>query len=192
MPDPSTRTAGSPQLAFRQRGLLVAAILALVVGGLVGLAAVVFLEAISWVQLLALGTREEMVISGLVEQPWWRRLAGPLIGGVIVGGLMTVLYPTLSRPPGCGERDRSVRLAPGPDEFPRWDQGRFPQRNFAGFWRFGWSRRANGSLGRNHWRLGRASVGAGSSHSPDTAGLWCFSRRRGFVQRAARGRIFRA
>ncbi|MDG1415496.1 MAG: chloride channel protein [Alphaproteobacteria bacterium] len=100
MPDPSTRTAGSPQLAFRQRGLLVAAILALVVGGLVGLAAVVFLEAISWVQLLALGTREEMVISGLVEQPWWRRLAGPLIGGVIVGGLMTVLYPTLSRPPG--------------------------------------------------------------------------------------------
>lgn len=102
MPEPSTRTAVTPQLAFRQRGLLVATFLAVIVGALVGLAAVVFLEVISWVQFLALGTREEFLISGLNEDHWWRRLAAPIVGGVIIGGLMMVLYPTLPRPPGVG------------------------------------------------------------------------------------------
>ncbi|MGB1081002.1 MAG: hypothetical protein ACPG4D_00640, partial [Alphaproteobacteria bacterium] len=64
MADPSTRSTASPHLAFRQRGLVVAMGLAVVVGALVGLAAVVFLELIAWTQWLALGTREELLISG--------------------------------------------------------------------------------------------------------------------------------
>ncbi len=74
--------------------------LAVVVGALVGLAAVVFLELIAWTQWLALGTREELLISGLNKDHWWRRMAAPVVGGLIIGGLMLVLYPNLPRPPG--------------------------------------------------------------------------------------------
>lgn len=74
--------------------------LAVVVGALVGLAAVVFLELISWAQWLALGTREELLISGLNQDHWWRRMAAPVVGGLIIGGLMLVFYPNLPRPPG--------------------------------------------------------------------------------------------
>ncbi len=74
--------------------------LAVIVGGLVGLAAVVFLELIAWTQWLALGTREELLISGLNQDHWWRRMVAPVVGGIIVGGLMLVLYPGLPRPPG--------------------------------------------------------------------------------------------
>ena len=100
MADPSTRSTASPHLAFRQRGLVVAMGLAVVVGALVGLAAVVFLELIAWTQWLALGTREELLISGLNKDHWWRRMAAPVVGGLIIGGLMLVLYPSLPRPPG--------------------------------------------------------------------------------------------
>ena len=100
MADPSTRSTASPHLAFRQRGLVVAMGLAVVVGALVGLAAVVFLELIAWTQWLALGTREELLISGLNQDHWWRRMAAPVVGGLIIGGLMLVLYPSLPRPPG--------------------------------------------------------------------------------------------
>ena len=100
MADPSTRSTASPHLAFRQRGLVVAMGLAVVVGALVGLAAVVFLELIAWTQWLALGTREELLISGLNQDHWWRRMAAPVVGGLIIGGLMLVLYPNLPRPPG--------------------------------------------------------------------------------------------
>ncbi len=74
--------------------------LAVVVGALVGLAAVVFLELIAWTQWLALGTREELLISGLNQDHWWRRMAAPVVGGLIIGGLMLVFYPNLPRPPG--------------------------------------------------------------------------------------------
>ena len=74
--------------------------LAVVVGALVGLAAVVFLELIAWTQWLALGTREELLISGLNKDHWWRRMVAPVVGGLIIGGLMLVLYPSLPRPPG--------------------------------------------------------------------------------------------
>jgi CIC family chloride channel protein len=100
MADPSTRSTASPHLAFRQRGLVVAMGLAVVVGALVGLAAVIFLELIAWTQWLALGTREELLISGLNKDHWWRRMAAPVVGGLIIGGLMLVLYPSLPRPPG--------------------------------------------------------------------------------------------
>ncbi|MBL6772125.1 MAG: chloride channel protein [Alphaproteobacteria bacterium] len=100
MADPSTRSTASPHLAFRQRGLVVAMGLAVVVGALVGLAAVVFLELIAWTQWLALGTREELLISGLNQDHWWRRMAAPVVGGLIIGGLMLVFYPNLPRPPG--------------------------------------------------------------------------------------------
>ncbi len=100
MADPTTRSTASPHLAFRQRGLVTAMALAVIVGGLVGLAAVVFLELIAWTQWLALGTREELLISGLNQDHWWRRMVAPVVGGIIVGGLMLVLYPGLPRPPG--------------------------------------------------------------------------------------------
>ena len=74
--------------------------LAVVVGALVGLAAVVFLELIAWTQWLALGTREELLISGLNQDHWWRRMAATVVGGLIIGGLMLVFYPNLPRPPG--------------------------------------------------------------------------------------------
>ena len=74
--------------------------LAVVVGALVGLAAVVFLELIAWTQWLALGTREELLISGLNQDHWWRRMAAPVVGGLIIGGLMLVFYPNLPRPGG--------------------------------------------------------------------------------------------
>ena len=53
-----------------------------------------------WLQWLALGTREELLISGLNQDHWWRRMVAPVVGGIIVGGLMLVLYPGLPRPPG--------------------------------------------------------------------------------------------
>ena len=65
-----------------------------------GLAAVVVLELIAWTQWLALGTREELLISGLNQDHWWRRMAAPVVGGLIIGGLMLVFYPNLPRPPG--------------------------------------------------------------------------------------------
>lgn len=66
-------------------------LLALVLGFGVAVAAIVFRELIGIFQLPWLGTRAENVYSTARELPWYWIMAGPAIGGFVVGLLLTRL-----------------------------------------------------------------------------------------------------
>lgn len=66
-------------------------LLALIIGFGVAVAAILFREGIGFVQLLWLGTRSEHVYSAALTLPWYWVMAGPIIGGLIVGGLLPLL-----------------------------------------------------------------------------------------------------
>lgn len=59
--------------------------LALAAGLAVGAGAVVFRELIGLVQLLWLGDRSEKVATAAAQLPWYMILAGPTVGGLVVG-----------------------------------------------------------------------------------------------------------
>lgn len=77
---------------FRNEQLVMAA-LALVVGGAAGAGTVVLRESIGYVQLLFLGFSEEQVVTLSAEQPWWRILIAPVLGGLAVGLLLKYFMP---------------------------------------------------------------------------------------------------
>lgn len=68
-------------------------ILAVVIGVLVGAAAVLFRTMIGVVQLPWLFTMSEHVVTAAREQPWWAVFLAPVIGGLIVGWLIHNVMP---------------------------------------------------------------------------------------------------
>ena len=69
------------------------AALALVVGGAAGAGTVVLRESIGYVQFLFLGFPEEQVVTLTAEQPWWRVLVAPVLGGLAVGLFLKYFMP---------------------------------------------------------------------------------------------------
>ncbi|MDN2567527.1 chloride channel protein [Aquibium sp. A9E412] len=63
-------------------------LLSLLVGLAVAVAAILFREGIGLVQLLWLGTRSERVFSTAQHLPWYWVMAGPTLGGLVVGLLL--------------------------------------------------------------------------------------------------------
>ncbi|MBA5777784.1 chloride channel protein [Stappia sp. F7233] len=59
--------------------------LAVLIGVLVALAAILFRIGIGLVQLPWLGTMSEQIVSAASSQPWWIILLAPAVGGLIVG-----------------------------------------------------------------------------------------------------------
>jgi len=71
---------------------LVFFLLAALVGMVVSLATVVLIEAIAFVQLLGYGARSEAQFASIAaEQPWWKLMLVPLVGGLIVGLIINLL-----------------------------------------------------------------------------------------------------
>ena len=68
-------------------------LLAPVIGVVVGLLSVGFIHAIDLAQQLWLGVSGEFLASGLEKQPFWRRLIGPVAGGLTVGLLLMLFFP---------------------------------------------------------------------------------------------------
>ncbi|WP_274424585.1 chloride channel protein [Chelativorans sp. YIM 93263] len=65
--------------------------LALLLGFGVAVAAIIFRELIGLFQLFWLGTRSEQVYSTAMDLPWYWVMAGPILGGLAVGLLLTQL-----------------------------------------------------------------------------------------------------
>lgn len=66
-------------------------LLSLIIGIAVAAAAIVFRELIGIFQLPWLGTHSERVFSTALELPWYWIMAGPTLGGLVVGLLLTRL-----------------------------------------------------------------------------------------------------
>ena len=66
---------------------------ALVIGSVVSIAAILFREAIGLVQWTWLYDRTENVVSAAQDTPWYIILFAPVIGGVIVGWILTNFLP---------------------------------------------------------------------------------------------------
>lgn len=90
-----------------------------VIGALVGLLAVGFIEGIFLAQKLFLGVGHEFLATGLLDQPLWRRLGGPILGGLVVGLLLWKFFPTSPRPPGIAQVIEASALRGGHMNF--WD-----------------------------------------------------------------------
>ncbi|MCT8996898.1 chloride channel protein [Chelativorans intermedius] len=77
--------------AFLETRQPLAWLLALVLGVAVAAAAILFRELIGIFQLPWLGTRSERVYSTAATLPWYWVMAGPVVGGLLVGLLLTRL-----------------------------------------------------------------------------------------------------
>jgi len=71
---------------------LVFFLLAALIGMVVSLATVLLIEAISFVQLIGYGARSESQFASIAaQQPWWRLMLVPLVGGLMVGIIINLL-----------------------------------------------------------------------------------------------------
>ncbi len=78
---------------YRSSRLHVVWLLALIVGVLVAIAAIIFRTLIGLFQLPWLGTATELTMEAAAAQPWWVILAAPTIGGLIVGWILQKFHP---------------------------------------------------------------------------------------------------
>ena len=92
-------------------------LLAPVIGVVVGLLSVGFIHAIDLAQQLWLGVSGEFLASGLEKQPFWRRLIGPVAGGLTVGLLLMLFFPGQPRPPGIAQVIEASALRGGAMNF---------------------------------------------------------------------------
>ena len=92
-------------------------LLAPLIGVVVGLLSVGFLYAIDYAQQLWLGVSGEFLVSGLKEQPLWRRLIGPVAGGLTVGLLLMYFFPSQPRPPGIAQVIEASAIRGGAMDF---------------------------------------------------------------------------
>ncbi len=88
---------------------------AVVIGLLVGYAAVGFRRLIGVIQQLVFGI-PEFTLEGLAGIPWWLRLLGPALGGLLVGWLVTRIAPEV-RGSGVPEVMESVARRGGAVRF---------------------------------------------------------------------------
>ena len=71
---------------------LVFFLLAALIGIAVSFATVLLIEAISFVQLIGYGARSESQFASIAaQQPWWRLMLVPLVGGLMVGIIINLL-----------------------------------------------------------------------------------------------------
>ncbi|MEM9223567.1 MAG: chloride channel protein, partial [Pseudomonadota bacterium] len=77
-------------------------LVALLIGGAIGAAAVAFRRGIDAFQWLWLGVTTERIIAFVSAQPWWVVLAAPTAGGLVVG-LMNQFVLTGKRPAGVAD-----------------------------------------------------------------------------------------
>ncbi len=75
---------------FSRQKLLTVSGAAVFVGIAVGLAALGFRLAIEEVQFSLLGSRSQDLSTALKELPWWRIMAAPVIGGLLVGAILQI------------------------------------------------------------------------------------------------------
>ncbi|MEL6921852.1 MAG: chloride channel protein, partial [Pseudomonadota bacterium] len=73
---------------FMESGALKIWILSLFIGAIVGIAAIVFREAIGLVQYWWLRNTTENTLTAAQNVAWYWILAAPVVGGVIVGQLL--------------------------------------------------------------------------------------------------------
>jgi len=78
---------------FRSTRLPLVWLLAIVIGVLTAIAAILFRVAIGAVQWLWLGTAEETVITAAAGVPWWVILLAPATGGLFVGLYLQAIQP---------------------------------------------------------------------------------------------------
>lgn len=67
--------------------------LAVVVGGLGGLAAIAFRELVRLVQWIGYGIPDDTMITDAASLPWWQLLLVPAAGGLVVGLMVRFLMP---------------------------------------------------------------------------------------------------
>lgn len=96
------------------------ALLALLVGGLAGYAAVGFRLLIGWIQYLFYGEAAEKLYSAAQALPWWQVLLAPAACGLLVGLFIRYLMPN-GRPQGVADVIESAAL----------HEGRMPLRHVA-------------------------------------------------------------
>ena len=96
------------------------ALLALLVGGLAGYAAVGFRLLIGWIQFLFYGESAEKLFSAAQALPWWQVLLAPAACGLLVGLFIRYLMPD-GRPQGVADVIESAAL----------HEGRMPLRHVA-------------------------------------------------------------
>jgi len=77
-------------------------ILAVIIGLLVGISAIVFREAISAIQFFGFGVAGERIQASIAELPWWRVLLVTVGGGLVVGLIVRYLMPS-GRPEGVAD-----------------------------------------------------------------------------------------
>ena len=77
--------------AFLEARLPLVWLLSLLLGLAVAIAAIAFRELIGFFQLFWLGTRSERVFTAALALPWYWIMAGPVVGGLLVGILLTRL-----------------------------------------------------------------------------------------------------
>ncbi|MEP3427197.1 MAG: chloride channel protein [Roseibium sp.] len=78
---------------YRANRLHVVWLLAIIVGGLVAVAAITFRTAIGLIQWPWLRTTTELTIQAATQQPWWVILCAPAVGGLIVGWILHKFHP---------------------------------------------------------------------------------------------------
>ncbi|MXY41506.1 MAG: chloride channel protein [Rhodospirillaceae bacterium] len=88
------------------------ALLALLVGGLAGYAAVGFRLLIGWIQFLFYGESAEKLFSAAQGLPWWQVLLAPAACGLLVGLFIRYLMPN-GRPQGVADVIESAALHEG-------------------------------------------------------------------------------
>ena len=88
------------------------ALLALLVGGLAGYAAVGFRMLIGWIQYLFYGESAEKLFSAAQALPWWQVLLAPAACGLLVGLFIRYLMPN-GRPQGVADVIESAALHEG-------------------------------------------------------------------------------
>ena len=97
---------------FGKNDQVILSVMALLLGAMAGALAILFRLAIDGVQILALGFPGEQLITLLREEPWWRMLLAPTVGGLLIG-LFVHFYMPGRRPQGVAQVIQASALRGG-------------------------------------------------------------------------------
>jgi CIC family chloride channel protein len=97
---------------FGKNDQVILSVMALLLGTGAGALAILFRLAIDGVQILALGFPGEQLITRLAEEPWWRMLLAPALGGLAIGLFVHYAMPG-RRPQGVAQVIQASALRGG-------------------------------------------------------------------------------
>ncbi|MBK1669364.1 hypothetical protein CKO28_15100 [Rhodovibrio sodomensis] len=97
---------------FGKNDQVILSVMALLLGMGAGGLAILFRLAIDGVQILALGFPGEELITLLREEPWWRMLLAPAVGGLMIGLFVHAFMPG-RRPQGVAQVIQASALRGG-------------------------------------------------------------------------------